>query len=76
MGKVRYSDAGTPFTVEELVSEFLDSNPHFVQPTPSTTNTQSNHSVNDAGDFDLTKLDLTKPADREIYAKAKAAGKL
>lgn len=75
-GKVRYSDAGTAFTVEELVSEFLDSNPHFVQPTPSTTNTQSNHTVDNVGDFDLSKLDLTKQSDRELYAKAKAQGKL
>jgi hypothetical protein len=36
-GKVRYTDAGTPFKVEDLVSEFLQSNPHFVQPTPATT---------------------------------------
>ena len=68
-GTVRYSEAGTPLQVRDLVKEFLDSNPHFVQPTPATTN--SSHSVNPAnGKVDLSKLDMRNPEHREIYRQA------
>ena len=36
-GTVRYNDAGTPMSVNELVSEFLTANPHFVKASPSGT---------------------------------------
>ena len=72
-GSVRYNDAGAPYQVEDLVREFLDSNPHFVQPTPSTTNTKSSHSLGSSG-VDLSKLDLKNPEHRKIYAEAKKKG--
>lgn len=74
-GSVRYNDNGNAFQVDDLVREFLDLNPHFVQPTPSTTNTKSNHnSVSNS--FDISKLDMKNPEHRKIYAEARAAGKL
>lgn len=73
-GTVRYSDKGQPFKVEDLVKEFLDTNPHFKSAGPTTTQGKSN--VNQAREkLDITKLDMSKPADRKIYAEyRKSAG--
>lgn len=67
-GSVKYNESGDPYAVDDLVREFLDSNPHFVSPNPSTTNTKSNH-TNKVGEVDITKLDMKNPQDRAIYAK-------
>ena len=74
-GTVRYSDSGQPLGVNDLVREFLDSNPHFRAATPSTTNTQSNHKTS-TKEVDLSKLDMKNPEHRKIYAEAKAKGKI
>jgi hypothetical protein len=63
--------------VEDLVREFLDSNPHFVSAAPATTNTQS--SVAGAGNsnkIDVTKLDMKNPEHRKIYAQYRKTGGL
>ena len=75
-GAVRYNDAGAPLQVEDLVSEFLLSNPHFVQATPTTTNTMTSHSAGGSNSVDLSKLDMRKPEHRKIYAEARAKGKI
>lgn len=67
-GSVRYTDSGQPLGVDDFVKEFLDSNPHFVQPTPSTTNTKS--SINNSKEqVDVSKLDMSNPEHRKIYAE-------
>lgn len=67
-GTVRYSDKGIPFKVEDLVKEFLDTNPHFKAAGPSTTQTKTN--VNQKQDkFDVTKLNMSNPEDRKLYAQ-------
>jgi len=73
-GTVRYSDKGQPFRVEDLVKEFLDTNPHFKAAGPSTTQGKSN--LNQSREkLDVTKLDMKNPNDRKIYAEyRKAAG--
>jgi hypothetical protein len=69
-GAVRYSDSGKPVGVEDLVREFLDSNPHFVQATPATTNTQSSHAVKSPNKkVDITQLDMKNPDHRKVYAE-------
>lgn len=74
-GSVRYNDAGEPIGVSDLVREFLDSNPHFVQSTPTTTNTKSNHTNAVGGPVDISKLDMKNPEHRKIYADyRKSAG--
>ena len=73
-GTVRYNDDGKPVTVEQLVDGFLKENPHFVQPTPSTTNTRSSVSGNTSTKIDVSKLDMTNPNHRKQYAEAKAKG--
>ena len=68
-GSVRYNDKGEPIAVEELVRGFLDSNPHFKMATPSTTNTRSNFSSVSAEKLDVSKLNMTNPEHRKLYAE-------
>ena len=76
-GSVRYTDKGEPIGVEDLVQEFLLSNPHFAQATPATTNTKSSIGA-DGGSakLDLSKLDLTRADHRKIYSDARRSGQL
>jgi hypothetical protein len=68
-GQVRYTDAGNQMSVDELVIEWLDKNPHFVQATPATT--QSRNSIDNSrpGPLDITKLDMKNPEHRAQYAE-------
>jgi hypothetical protein len=68
-GSVRYDDSGLPFTVEKLVFEFLESNPHFKQPTVSTTNTRSNAVAGKESSIDVSKLNMQNPEHRKIYGE-------
>lgn len=67
-GTVRYTDKGQPFRVEDLVKEFLDTNPHFKSAGPATTQGKSNVSQS-REKLDITKLDMTNPEHRKIYAE-------
>jgi len=74
-GSVRYDDHGKPLSVDVLVREFLDSNPHFVQPSPATTNTKSNtNAPRNNGGINLDELDLTNPEHRKLYKEARTKG--
>ena len=73
-GKVRYTDAGTPFKVEDLVQNFLAENPHFVQPTPATTQGKSNIGQSQKP-LDLNSLDMKNPEHRKMYQEARFAKK-
>ena len=68
-GSVRYSDKGEPVGVDDLVRGFLDSNPHFKMASPSTTNTKSAISTGNSTKLDVSKLDMTKPEHRKLYAE-------
>ena len=68
-GSIRYNDKGEPWSVNDLVKTFLDSNPHFVSPTPSTTNAKSSHTASSNGRVDISKLDMKDPKDRKTYAE-------
>lgn len=68
-GKVRYDDSGRPLSVDTFVQTWLQSNPHFVQATPSTTASRSNISNSGGGSVDINKLDMTNPEHRKIYAE-------
>mgnify|MGYP003341132024 CR=1 FL=1 len=67
-GKVRYNDRGEPLAVDDLVREFLDSNPHFVSATPATTHSRTNVTNNNSQDIDVSKLDMRLAEHRKIYA--------
>jgi hypothetical protein len=74
-GVARYDDKGNGLTVDALVQEFLSANPHFVAAAPSTTNTKSAVSgSNGLDNFDISRLDLTNPEHRKLYAQAKTRG--
>lgn len=74
-GSVRYDDSGKPITVDDLVKEFLNTNPHFVQPGATTTNTKSAVApTGSSSKFDLASLDLTKPEHRKLYQEARQKG--
>jgi hypothetical protein len=77
-GSVRYNDAGQPLAVEDLVKEFLDTNPHFVAAAPATTNSLSNirGGGSDGAKIDVSKLNMKNPEHRKIYAEARAAGRV
>lgn len=75
-GSVRYDDKGQALGVDDLVREFLDTNPHFKLATPATTNTKSNtNSMGVSKKLDISKLDMKNPEDRKLYAEyRKSAG--
>ena len=73
-GTVRYTDAGTAFGVDELVQEFLNTNPHFVMPGSATTATKTNTGSGLSLNFDVSKLDMSNPGDRAKFKEAKAKG--
>jgi len=75
-GSVRYTDSGAPLAVEDLVKEFLDSNPHFVSAAPATTNSQSNMGMHTHKTLDITKLDFKNPDHRKAYAEYRKANGL
>ena len=76
-GNVRYTDSGTPLSVDDYVKEFLDQNPHFVQAGVATTNSKTNIGQGvKKSNIDLTTLDLSKPENRKIYAEARKSGLL
>lgn len=73
-GSVRYNDKGQPFKVEDLVQEFLQTNPHFVAATPSTTQGKSN--INQGSrKIDLKNLDMRNPDHRRIYKESRSQPK-
>ena len=68
-GKVQYDDSGNLVSVDNLVQGFLAENPHFVQATPSTTNSSSNITGSNTKELDITKLDMNDPQHRARYAE-------
>jgi hypothetical protein len=69
-GSVRYNDQGAALEVDDLVREFLDSNPHFVQSTPASAHARSSNAVatdRSIKNLDISKLDMKNPQDRDQY---------
>lgn len=67
-GQVQYDDNGRKVNVDTFVQRWLSQNPHFVQPTPSTTATRSNVGNGKLNSkFDLSKLDMKNPEHRAAY---------
>jgi hypothetical protein len=73
-GAVRYDDSGTPLKVDDFVKEWLDANPHFVQPGTSSAPARSSSAAPSPQTFDLSTLDLTKAENRAAYKDALAKG--
>jgi hypothetical protein len=70
-GSVRYDDSGRPVSVDSFVQTWLQSNPHFVSATPSTTNTRSNINGSSSTKLDINSLDMKNPEHRRLYAETR-----
>jgi hypothetical protein len=69
-GTPTYKDDGTSMQVEDLVSEFLTTNPHFAAPSQSGTGSQGKvGGSSGSSELDITKLDMGKTEDRAKYAE-------
>ena len=67
-GQVKYNDKGEAIGVQDLVTDFLQSNPHFVAAGPAGSGTNGAvGNVAPVGEIDINSLDMNKPADREKY---------
>lgn len=69
-GNIRYTEAGTAMGVNDLVSEFLKTNNHFLAAGPSGSGTQSNvsdQSGRTPGAVDISSLNMNDSKDREVY---------
>jgi len=77
-GSVVYDpDTAEPKSLESLVNEFLDSNPHFLRSGPAGVKSSgAQGSAPTSKAIDVSSLDMTNAADREIYRKLKAEGKI
>jgi vacuolar-type H+-ATPase subunit I/STV1 len=70
-GTPRYNEKGELMSVNELVAEYLNNNPHHLSATPKGTGSQSGIGGNTLKPFNIANLDLNKAEDRKIYAEHK-----
>lgn len=76
-GEVRYNtDTAEPFTIDDLVNEFVSQNPYFKGAGKTGTGSEGNSSGTEIVNFDLSQLDMTNPEDRKKYKELKDSGKL
>lgn len=78
-GNVVYDpDTAEPKSLESLVNEFLDANAHFLRSGPSgvTSSGAAGSAPTTTKVTDISSLDMTKAADRELYKKLKFEGKI
>ena len=68
-GSIRYNENGTAMTADELVNEFLSTNPNFVTAGHMGSGSQSSVAQSN-GNFglpDISKLNMSDSKDRAIY---------
>ena len=70
-GTPRYNEKGELMSVNELVAEYLNNNPHHLSATPNGTGSQSGIGGNPLKPFNLANLVLSKAEDRKVYAEHK-----
>jgi hypothetical protein len=77
-GGPRYMDSGSLMTVDDLVNEFLTTNPHFVSAGPSGSGSGGGvgKATGATGKIDITKLNMSDPKDRAIYKEYRKANNL
>jgi hypothetical protein len=68
-GTPRYTDKGEPMTVNNLVQEYLNNNPHHLSATPSGTGSGSGIGGETPKPLSVKDLDMNNPNDREVYKK-------
>ena len=72
-GQTRYTDNGDPMNIDGLVSEFLNTNPHFVQAGQPGGGSKSNTGTEGVPQVDVNTLDMTNPEHRKKYAEWRKA---
>ena len=72
-GQTRYTDNGDPLTIDGLVGEFLQTNPHFVSAGQPGGGSKSNTGTEGIPQVDVNKLDMTNPEHRKKYAEWRKA---
>jgi hypothetical protein len=70
-GTPRYNEKGELMSVNELVAEYLNNNPHHLSATPKGSGSQSGIGGNTLKPFNIADLDLNKAEDRKVYAEHK-----
>jgi hypothetical protein len=68
-GAIRYKDSGDPYGVDDLVSEFLNSNPHFVNANSSGSGISNRTQPLSDSSVKITDFDMKNPTHRELYKK-------
>mgnify|MGYP003117402781 CR=1 FL=1 len=68
-GMPMYDNKGEPMSVKQLVSDFLNDNPHFVSATPSGAGSQGNVGSKTPKAFNMAELNMANPEDRKAYAE-------
>ena len=72
-GTPLYKDDGSQMGVDDLVKDFLATNPHFAAPSASGTgSTGKVGGGSKSTDLDITTLGMSNPKDRAKYAEYKA----
>jgi hypothetical protein len=64
-GNILTDKKGDVMSIDGLVNNFLQDNPHFLQANPAGTGTKTNPST--PTKVDITKLDMKNPKDVELY---------
>jgi len=68
-GQTRYTDNGDPLTIDGLVGEFLQTNPHFVSAGQPGGGSKYNTGTQGIPQVDVNSLDMTNPEHRKKYAE-------
>lgn len=69
-GVQRYKDSGAPLAVDDLVQEFLNTNPHFQSAAPATSGSKNSVEAS-VDEFSVDGLDMKIPSHRQKYAEWK-----
>jgi len=76
-GNIQYDpDTAEPTKIEDYVNGWLDANPHFLRSAPGGVVSTGSTGNTSKAPVDLSSLDLANPADRAVYKKLKADGKI
>lgn len=68
-GTPRYNEKGDLMSVNDLVAEYLNNNPHHLSATPSGTGSQSGIGGDTPKPMSIKDLDMSNPEHRKIYAE-------
>ena len=68
-GTPRYNEKGDLMSVNDLVAEYLNNNPHHLSATPKGTGSQSGIGGDTPKPMSIKDLDMSNPEHRKMYAE-------